>query len=166
MLAYYDFSMQEADRFGRLYLPADSEFGVSVWLTPLSAERARDKAATREEFLRDRFGLPLLDRYRRIMANMSANAEGLFPEGAWYLSIVGVLPQFQNQGLGADLINPVLEQSDRMGLATYLETFTPRNMTFYERLGYRTAGTFHEPVCGASYSLMVRPAGSQRQHAG
>mgnify|MGYP001824388693 CR=1 FL=1 len=158
MLAYYDFSMQEADTFGRLYVPEGTEFGVSVWLTPLSAERSSAKASAREAFLRERFGAQVLDRYQQIMVNMTANAEGLVPEDAWYLSIVGVLPEFQNQGLGASLIRPVLEQSDRAGLATYLETFTPRNMTFYERLGYQEAGTFSEPVSDASYSLMVRPA--------
>jgi GNAT superfamily N-acetyltransferase len=158
MLVYYDFSMLEARRFGQLYLPAASSFGVSVWLRPLSAERMARKKAQRSAFLVERFGEAVLDRYGQVMAQMNANAEGLIDEGSWYLSIVGVLPEFQNQGLGTSLITPVLEQSDRAGVSTYLETFTPRNKSFYARLGYEDTGTFAEDVTGAFYSLMIRPA--------
>ncbi len=155
MLAYYEFSMLEAREFGRLYLPV-GEHGVSVWLRPLSSARAEEKKRKREAFLRERFGDGVLERYQQIMRLMDANAEPLVGKDAWYLSIVGVLPDYQNQGLGAGLINPVLKESDRAGACTYLETFTPRNKTFYARLGYEEVGTFHEPVTGAAYTVMVR----------
>jgi predicted N-acetyltransferase YhbS len=158
MLAYYDFSMLEALEFGTLHLPEDQAYGVSVWLQPLSAERAKEKKQQREAFLVTRFGGQVLERYQQIMTLMDANAAPLVEEDAWYLSIVGVLPEFQNQGLGASLITPVLEAADRAGVSTYLETFTPRNKTFYARLGYQDAGTFAEPVTGAAYTVMVRPA--------
>ena len=93
------------------------------------------------------------------MALMSSNSEPLIDADAWYLSIVGVLPERQNRGLGASLIHPILEESDRAGVMTYLETFTPENMRFYARLGYRTAGEFHEPQSDATYALMIRPPG-------
>ena len=75
---------------------------------------------------------------------------------AWYLSIVGIFPAFQNQGLGNSLIGAILEQADRTGVATFLETFTPRNEPFYQRLGYRVSGRFFEPTIAANYALMVR----------
>jgi GNAT superfamily N-acetyltransferase len=156
MLAYYDFSMLEALEFGTLFLPEDQAYGVSVWLQPLSAERAKAKKQRREAFIVARFGEQVLERYQQIMALMDANAAPLIEDDAWYLSLVGVLPEFQNQGLGAGLITPVLEAADRAGVSTYLETFTPRNKTFYARLGYQDAGTFAEPVTGASYAVMVR----------
>ena len=149
--------MLEAREFGTLYLPGDQLHGVSVWLHPLSPERAIEKKRQREAFLVDRFGDQVLARYQQIMVLMDANAAPLVDQDAWYLSIVGVLPEFQNQGLGQSLITPVLEAADRAGVATYLETFTPRNKTFYARLGYQDAGTFAEPVTGASYAVMVRP---------
>ncbi len=159
MLAYYDFSMLEAREFGQLFLPAEAEYGVSVWLKPLATPSSQEKKRRREAFLVARLGESVLERYQKIMALMDANAEPLIDTDAWYLSIVGVLPEHQNQGRGASLITPVLKESDRAGVATYLETFTPRNRTFYARLGYQDAGTFPEPLTGASYTLMVRPAG-------
>ena len=38
MIKYMDFSMTEAQNFGMLHIPNDHEFGVSVWLKPLSNE--------------------------------------------------------------------------------------------------------------------------------
>ena len=74
----------------------------------------------------------------------------------WYLSIIGILPEFQNRGLGAALIEPVLEKTDALGVPTYLETFSTRNQGFYRRLGYRAAARFFEPTIGADYTLMTR----------
>ena len=162
MLAYYDFSILEAREFGRLFVPQaeqDEAYGVSVWLRPLSAARAKEKKRIRETFIVSCFSAEVLERYQRIMATMDANAEALVSDDAWYLSILGVLPEFQNQGLGAGLITPVLKEADRAGVPTYLETFTPRNKTFYARLGFEDAGTFPEPETGADYSVMVRPPG-------
>jgi GNAT superfamily N-acetyltransferase len=95
-------------------------------------------------------------RYQGIADFMSRQSAALVDASAWYLSIVGVLPAWQNRGLGGALIAPVLEQADRAGVPTFLETFTPRNEPFYQRLGYRVAGTFFEPTIGAHYSLMLR----------
>jgi GNAT superfamily N-acetyltransferase len=65
---------------------------------------------------------------------MSYEAEPLISKNSWYLSIVGVLPEFQKQGLGTNLIQNVLEKTDNLEVPTYLETFTPGNMIFYVNL--------------------------------
>ena len=167
MLAYYDFSMREAAAYGRLFLPEGQASGVSVWLLPQTSERAAQKKTVRENFLLEHFGDRALARYRAVINNMTANAEPLVDEEAWYLSIVGVLPACQNRGLGAKLVGAVLRESDRQGAATWLETFVARNRSFYQRLGYRTAAEFLEPVTGASYALMQRPpAGCRTAGAG
>jgi GNAT superfamily N-acetyltransferase len=80
------------------------------------------------------------------LISWNQEATGLVSPESWYLSIVGLKPSFQNKGLGAGLIEPILNKSDRQGIATYLETSTSGNMKFYERLGYNTIGSFHEPT--------------------
>jgi predicted acetyltransferase len=87
---------------------------------------------------------------------MSAQLEGLIANESWYLSIVGIKPEFQGKGLGAQLINEVLKETDKLGLPTYLETFTPRNISFYHRLGYQTAASFLEPLTNATYWVLLR----------
>jgi GNAT superfamily N-acetyltransferase len=76
--------------------------------------------------------------------------------GAWYLSIVGVSPLAQGQGLGQRLLAPTLAEADAAGAPCYLETFSSRNVAFYERLGFRTERTFLEPTTGSEYALMIR----------
>ena len=96
--------------------------------------------------------------YDTICDFMASMARPLIAEDAWYLSILGILPGFQGRGLGVGLVEAVLAETDRLGVSTYLETFTPRNRSFYERPGYATLENFHEPTTGATYALMVRAA--------
>ncbi|WP_405822035.1 GNAT family N-acetyltransferase [Streptomyces sp. NBC_01390] len=53
-----------------------------------------------------------------------------------YLWMIGVAPDSQGQGLGAALIQHVLERCDREGVAAYLEASSARSRTLYERLGF------------------------------
>jgi GNAT superfamily N-acetyltransferase len=63
------------------------------------------------------------------------------PQGPhWYLPFVGVEPLHQSRGLGATVLWPVLQRCDRERLPAYLESTNPRNLPFYERLGFRQVG--------------------------
>ncbi|MCG6890326.1 MAG: GNAT family N-acetyltransferase [Gammaproteobacteria bacterium] len=156
MLRYLDYSMVEARDYGTLYFPETHRHGVAVWSQPLAPARETQRKSAKLEFLRSHMGTASATRYQGIADFMSRQSAALVDASAWYLSIVGVLPAWQNRGLGGALIAPVLEQADRAGVPTFLETFTPRNEPFYQRLGYRVAGTFFEPTIGAHYSLMLR----------
>ena len=156
LLRYLDYSMLEARDNGTLYFPQTQQYGVAVWSKPLPPRRAAQQKRAKLEFLQQHMGAANAARYDDISDFMSAQSDALVDASAWYLSIVGILPAYQNQGLGAALIRPVLELADEAGVPTFLETFTPRNEPFYQRLGYRVAGRFFEPTIGAGYSLMLR----------
>ena len=158
MLRYMDYSMVEAQTYGRLFIPDGHEHGVSIWSLPLPKEAAQEKNRQKERFLLSHMGEPSLATYSAIVDFMAEKAAKLVDEKAWYLSIVGLAPKLQGKGLGAGLIDTILHEADRMGAPSYLETFTPRNMAFYNRLGYETAAQIHEPVTDADYWLMVRQA--------
>lgn len=55
----------------------------------------------------------------------------------WYLSVIGVDPGFQRQGLAGQLLRPALERAQAAGLPCYLETHDPVNVPLYERFGFR-----------------------------
>jgi GNAT superfamily N-acetyltransferase len=156
MLRYLDYSMVEARDYGTLYFPESHRHGVAVWSKPLAPEREAQQKRAKIEFLRHQMGADSAVRYERIANFMSSQSDTIVDTSAWYLSIVGILPAWQNRGLGQSLITPILEQADQAGVPTFLETFTPRNEPFYQRLGYRVAGSFLEPTIGANYSLMSR----------
>lgn len=58
----------------------------------------------------------------------------------WYLPFVGVEPMHQCRGFGASLLLPILWRCDSERLPAYLESTNPRNIPFYESLGFRTMG--------------------------
>lgn len=58
----------------------------------------------------------------------------------WYLAVLGTDPARQGQGLGSAVLRPALEQSDRDGVAAYVESSKERNIDFYARHGFRVTG--------------------------
>jgi ribosomal protein S18 acetylase RimI-like enzyme len=53
-----------------------------------------------------------------------------------YLMLLGVSPNFQGQGIGGMLLEPVLEQADIEGFSCYVETSTQGAVRFYQRYGF------------------------------
>ncbi|MFI5826979.1 GNAT family N-acetyltransferase [Streptomyces sp. NPDC051578] len=58
-----------------------------------------------------------------------------------YLLMIAVAPGRQGEGLGTELMRPVLERCDREGVPAYLEASSERSKALYERLGWRFTGT-------------------------
>jgi ribosomal protein S18 acetylase RimI-like enzyme len=56
------------------------------------------------------------------------------------LPLIGVEPIHQGRGLGNALMENVLKRCDEERLPAYLESTNPRNIPFYERLGFRRVG--------------------------
>lgn len=61
-------------------------------------------------------------------------------EPHWYLSIIGVDPARQREGIGSALLRHSLEPCDREGLIAYLESSNPRNVPLYQRHGFEIIG--------------------------
>lgn len=156
MLRYYDFSLQEGRKYGDLYAPNGKAVGASIWSKPFNGDDSKHRAEEKKAFLQEHMGDASLVKYTQITAFMGGQTATVVPPASWYLSIVGIAPLFQGQGLGKTLIQPMLERTDTLGHHTYLETFTPRNMSFYQRLGFQDAGGFDEPVTRSRYWVMIR----------
>jgi GNAT superfamily N-acetyltransferase len=63
----------------------------------------------------------------------------------WYLSLLGTDPDARGHGFGSAALQPVLDRCDSDGTGIYLESSKPRNIGFYERLGFRTTGELQLP---------------------
>lgn len=158
MLAYMDYSIQEAKDFGECFIPDNEHYGVSIWSKPLSSETSSKKQSLKQGFINEYLGKKSLNIYTEACTFMEQQSKPLVPHDSWYLSIIGVLPEYQGQGLGPGLVEPVLRIADELRVGTYLETFTERNKTFYQRLGYHTLKEIFEPNIEATYWLLYRPS--------
>ncbi len=66
----------------------------------------------------------------------------------WFLLCIGVRPDQQGQGLGAALIRQGLQRIEAGGVPCYLETANERNLSFYQKNGFRLVGQKQTPAAG------------------
>lgn len=79
-------------------------------------------------------------------------------EPHWYLPLIGVDPAHQGKGHGDALMRYALERCDRDKVPAYLESTNPRNISLYQRHGFKAVGTIQ---AGSSPTLvpMLRRSG-------
>ncbi|MGD1938956.1 MAG: GNAT family N-acetyltransferase [Cyanophyceae cyanobacterium] len=147
-----------AQVFAQTYTTAGGPKGVAVWQPPEESDTswAQLWSLVGSGMLKT----PLFFRWDRIpdmlwlLSTLATLHKKLMPDPHWYLIMLGVAPQYQGQGIGGELIQPILEQADRDQVPCYLETTTPAAMRFYERRGFQT---IHQDFfAGHSYWAMKR----------
>jgi GNAT superfamily N-acetyltransferase len=74
----------------------------------------------------------------------------------WYLAVLGTHPDHQGKGIGAALMQPVLERCDAEGIGAYLESSKESNVPFYRRHGFDVTEEVTLPDGGPSLWLMWR----------
>jgi GNAT superfamily N-acetyltransferase len=153
---YFDYSMTEGAQNGRLVIWPEPSIGAAVWVLPQDRASSDVHSAAKAAFLAEAIGARGAETYRRVIDFMNPRAVSSVPATAWYLSIVGVAPSAQGQGIGARLLQPTLDEADANGVPCFLETFDSRNPRFYQRLGFAAIETHFEPVTGSAYTIMVR----------
>jgi GNAT superfamily N-acetyltransferase len=153
---YFDYSMNEGERRGRLVVWPDPSLGAAVWLLPAASSVSDAESDAKAAFLTEVLGTRGAEIYHRIVDFMRPRASAVIDKSAWYLSIVGVAPAAQSHGIGARLIEPTLAEADEAGVNCYLETFDSRNPRFYQRLGFSAVGSHIEPVTASAYTIMNR----------
>lgn len=121
--------------------------------TPAMAEAA---GLTR---LPETIGGEAAERFGRVIDYAEAVHRRVMPAPHWYVMVVGVAPAFQGQGYGRALLQPMLDRADADGLPCYLETAQPRNVSFYQRLGFMLVVDDIEPNSGLRLWAFRRAAG-------
>ena len=132
---------------GTAYVTADFR-GAALWLPPGVRQHDEELAGlildtAPPERLND-----LLQTIERVDQSHPA-------EPHWYLSMIGVEPFAQGEGLGGALMRHGVRRCDDEGMIAYLESSNPRNISLYERHGFEAIG---EIQIGAAPSVtpMVR----------
>lgn len=115
--------------------------GAALWSPPEVPMFGQDDGSAIRDALLEASGEAALARLGAVGQAMGAH----HPEQPYfYLGTVGIDPSAQGHGLGEVLLRPILDRCDHDGLASYLESSNPRNVRFYERIGYEVI--FHEVI--------------------
>jgi ribosomal protein S18 acetylase RimI-like enzyme len=153
---YFRYSLEEAQRTGRCVMAEDPRVGAAAWLLPRPPHVEAAESRSKFEFLDSALGSAGKENYYRIVRYMAPLAARVIPPGAWYLSIIGIAPWAQGRGLGVTLLASTLAEAERANVACYLETFTPRTVKFYQRLGFRSVANHIEPTTHKEYVIMQK----------
>jgi GNAT superfamily N-acetyltransferase len=153
---YFHYSLEEAERTGRCVVAPDPRLGAAAWLLPRSSEVDALESSAKSKYLTSVLGSRGIENYHRMVRYMAPLAARVVPRNAWYLSIIGILPSAQGRGLGATLLAGTLAEASRVNASCFLETFTLRNLNFYERLGFCRVAEHLEPTTNKEYVVMRR----------
>ena len=80
----------------------------------------------------------------------------------YYLGAVGTLSDRQRRSYGSMVLEPVLTRAAEEGMDCYLETSSPGNVAFYERLGFVVLGEASAPTGRTHIWGMIRPGRPER----
>lgn len=69
---------------------------------------------------------------------------------------LAVDPKFQHHGLAEMMMNEVIACADRNDMMISLETHNPKNVPFYEHLGFKTFGIVEKPHFGLKQYCMIK----------
>lgn len=152
---YFAYSLIEGQHIGLSTLD-DGGLGAAIWAFPQPAEVLAQAANAKMAHFESVLDAQGLANYGAMLDFMATQAENVVDPQMWYLSILGVAPHAQGQGRGRRLLEPILAQANREKAICYLETFSPRNVTFYQRLGFVERKAYYEPTAEATCWIMVR----------
>jgi GNAT superfamily N-acetyltransferase len=116
------------------------------------------------------YPLPVLDGWLLLARSILAN--GLYDIRNWlgwlaeteknhptrqhyYVAYIGVEPVFQGRALGSMLLSHLASRADMERVGCYLESANPRNIPFYQRLGYEIL--MEKVIIGLPAWFMWRP---------
>ena len=122
---------------------ADKAIGASVWIPPGRFESWADHPwnQPRIHALTEDGGLRY-DEFWRWVETRSPS------EPLWQLDSIAVDPRLQGQGIGGALILEGQARARAEGMGAFLSTGTKRNVSIYERYGFRLTGDAHAPEGG------------------
>lgn len=137
--------------YGEAYT-VDDHAGVALWTPP-----GEGKLSPMET-------LQLMPTIARIFGRWTPRAlrglsyqESKYPERPHYhLVFMGVEPQHQGEGIGSQLMRPVLRRFDREGMPVYLEASTLRARALYLRHGFEDLDVMRFPGGGPPMWRMWR----------
>lgn len=160
-LRFYRATIRMGLLYGEVHT-TDSMEGVAVWINPSNSDLTIGQII-RSGFLTATLslGLTTLGRFMRTATFIEKLKKRTISKPHWVLVMLGIEPSQQGKGLGSNLIGPILARADAEGMPCYLESMNERNLSFYERHGFKVAKHSQIPKGGPQVWTMLREPGQQ-----
>jgi GNAT superfamily N-acetyltransferase len=130
--------------------------GIATWLPPGRVIPTEDEIVASGLLEAIAAAPEAAERMGPMVAYLDAQMERAIHGPHWRLEFFGVEPGLQGAGVGTRLVAPGHARADANGERCYLETFTRRNVAWYEKRGYRVAAEGVVPATDVPVWGMVR----------
>ena len=154
LVAFFTSITRSYLRRGKLVLVGGDAAGGALWAQPGSWSLPMSEVMREVRPSVFAFGRNL---GRALRSQLHAESKHPKEPTHWYLGYLGVAPSYQGQGLGAAMLREVTCKADAAGVPAYLESSNERNLTLYERNGFRVVEEFRLLDRGPSVWRMWRP---------
>ena len=126
---------------------------VSLWIPPGCPELTEPYGGRLEPLLDE-----LLGPRSALLVEVFKRFDDAHPrvEEHFYLSLLGTHPDHRGRGFGMRLLAENLALVDAEGVAAYLESSNPVNLSRYQSVGFERYGEFALPEGGPSVTTMRR----------
>ncbi len=151
---------KDAASFHALFAAQDGAVvvGAAAWLPPgaYPINGRRQLAEAMQLLPVAPWGIGALVKGRRGQAANRSRHIGCPPH--YWLRAIGVDPDRQREGIGTELIRPVLLRADQEQLGCFLFTATAANAAWYESLGFATMEKYNPtPTWPTSWAMWRAP---------
>jgi ribosomal protein S18 acetylase RimI-like enzyme len=132
--------------FGEVYTTSEHG-GAVVWLKPgetlVTPEKAEKSGLAS---LPAAIGDAEFTRFISVLDFADQFHKQDMPTPHWYTMVIGVDPAFQGKGYGSSLLSPILKEAENTNTPVYLETAQPKNISFYQHMGFKLIREVEEPT--------------------
>jgi len=154
---YFNFQVSYGLIFGEIYAPSPKIEGLAIWYRSNRYEMNMLKqlrAGGMRLFMRLK-----KDTISKMMPIGRFSHEMHMKYGNflhWYLSPIGVDPEFQGKGFASQLLRSMHKRIDEEKIPCLLETQNPVNVEIYKRFGYEVVAIETIPSTDIPHWVMVR----------
>jgi len=156
--AFFETPIRYCLKYGEVYTISENLEGIAAWvpgdLADMTVWRLIRSGAIRSGM---KMGAKLAKKMKPVFKQLQKDRkENMKGKLFIYLLIIGVASKFQGQGFGGKLLRALIEKSERVGIALYLETEAEDNVKMYERFGFKLVKQITLPGINLPMWEMVR----------
>jgi len=156
--AFFETPIRYCLKYGEVYTISENLEGIAAWvpgdLADMTIWRLIRSGAIRSGM---KMGAKLAKKMKPVFKQLQKDRkENMKGKLFIYLLIIGVASKFQGQGFGEKLLRSLIEKSERVGIALYLETETEDNVKMYEIFGFKLVKQITLPGINLPMWEMVR----------
>ena len=139
-ISYYVLSLAiySGIKYGEVYATSSNLEGIAIWIPsnnyPVTFWKMLRSVPLSKIFGLVRYGGSKMKAFNEYIDSVHQyNA----PFKHWFLQVIGVAPRFQGKGYAGKLLRSMFSNIDKEQLPCYLETVSEKNVSIYERFGFK-----------------------------